>query len=85
VRNQIKTTADGSKLTYHYVLINYTSDTLTKEEATAKLGPIVVQQSCDSPNLRPILDQNGSLSYIYRGSDAAQIVKFDVDISACAG
>ncbi len=79
----VRTSADGNKLTYHYVLINYTSDTLTTDEATAKLSPVVVQQSCSSPNLRPILDQNGSLSYIYTGSDAAQIVKLDVDITAC--
>jgi len=79
----VRTSADGNKLTYHYVLINYTSDTLTTDEATAKLSPVVVQQSCSSPNLRPILDQNGSLSYIYTGSDATQIVKLDVDITAC--
>jgi len=81
----VRTTADGTKLTYHYVLINYTSKTLTTEEATAKLQPVVVQQSCSSPNLRPILDQNGSLSYIYTGSDATQIVKLDIDKSACSG
>jgi len=81
----VKTSADGKKLTYHYVLINHTSDTLTADEATSKLQHIVVEQSCSSPNLRPILDQNGSLSYIYRGSDAEQIVKFDIDITACSG
>jgi len=81
----VKTSADGSKLTYHYVLINHTSDTLTSEEATSKLQSIVIEQSCSSPNLRPILDQNGSLSYIYRGSDAEQIVKFDIDKTACSG
>jgi len=46
----VRTSADGNKLTYHYVLINYTSDTLTTDEATAKLSPVVVQQSCSSPN-----------------------------------
>lgn len=81
----VRTSARGNKLTYHYLLINYTSETLTTDEATTKLRPVVVQQSCSSPNLRPILDQNGSLSYIYTGSDAAQIVKLDVDISACSG
>lgn len=79
----VRASANGSKLTYHYVLINYTSDMLTTEEAAAKLRPVVVQQSCSSPNLRPILDQNGSLSYIYTGSDAAQIVKLEIDKSAC--
>lgn len=81
----VKTSADGSKLTYHYVLINYTSETLTTDEATAKLQTAVVQQSCGSPNLRPILDQGGSISYIYRGSDAVQIVKLDIDKTACPG
>lgn len=81
----IKTSADGRNLTYHYVLINYTSETLTTEEATAKLQPVVLVQSCGSPNLRPILEQNGSISYIYRGSDAVQIVKLDVDLTACPG
>jgi len=81
----IKTSAEDSKLIYHYVLVNYTSETLTSEEATAKLRPLVIQQTCSSPNLRPILDQDGSLSYIYRGSDAVQIVKLDVDLSACSG
>jgi len=81
----VKTSANGSKLTYHYILINHTSDTLSSDEATDKLQPIVVEQSCSSPNLRPILDQNGSLSYIYTGSDAKQIVKFDIDKTACSG
>jgi len=81
----IKTTAVGSQMTYHYLLINHTADTLSTQEASEKLRSVVIQQSCSSPNLRPILDQNGSLSYIYRGSDAAQIVKFDVDKSACSG
>ena len=80
----IKTSAEGTKLTYHYVLINYTSETLTTDEATTRLQPLVVQQSCSSTNLRPILDQDGSISYIYRGSDAAQIVKLDIDKSACS-
>jgi len=81
----VKTSANGTNLIYHYVLINYTSKTITTAEATAKLQPVVVQQSCTSPNLRPILDQNGSLTYIYTGSDAAQIVKLDVDKKACSG
>lgn len=81
----IKTSAEGTKLTYHYVLINYTSENLSTNEATTKLEGNVLKQSCSSPNLRPILDQDGSLSFIYRGSDAKQIVKFDVDKTACQG
>lgn len=79
----IKTSSEGSKLTYHYVLVNYTSETLTANQVADKLGSMVVSQSCDSPNLRPILDQDGSISYIYRGSDAVEIAKFDIDRSAC--
>ncbi len=79
----LNTSVDGNKLTYHYVLVNYTSETLTTDVATAKLQPLVMQQSCGSPNLRPILDQGGSLSYIYKGSDAVQIVKLDIDKSTC--
>jgi len=81
----VKTSADGSRLIYHYVLINYTADTLSSDEASEKLRPVVIQQSCSSPNLRPILDQDGSISYIYTGSDAARIVKFDIDKSVCSG
>lgn len=79
----IKTSSDGNTLTYHYVLINHTSETLTKDEATSRLQPLVVQQSCTNPNLRSILDQDGSISYIYRGSDAVQIAKLDVDKTVC--
>ncbi len=79
----IQTSAEGTKLTYHYVLINYTSETLTTDKAAETLQPLVVQQSCSSPNLRSILDQNGSIAYIYKGSDAVQIAKFDIDITAC--
>jgi len=81
----IKTSAEGTNLVYHYVLLNYTSETLSSEEATSRLQPIVINQSCGSPNMRPILDQEGSISYIYKGSDAVQIAKLDVDISACKG
>ncbi len=81
----IKTSTDGSNLRYHYVLFNHTTATLTTENAEARLSPLVVQQSCNSPNLRPILDQGGSLTYIYNGIDQVQIVKLDVDKSACGG
>lgn len=81
----IKTSAEGNKLIYHYVLVNYTAETLTTAEATAKLQPLVVQQSCSSPNLRPILDQNGSIAYIYKGADAVQIARLDIDKSVCPG
>lgn len=81
----VRTSSEGSKLIYHYLLINHTSESLTTEEVTAKLEPMIVKQSCTSPNLRPILDQKGSVTYIYRGSDAKQIAKFDVDLSACSG
>ncbi len=79
----VKTSTEGKQLTYHYVLVNYTVETLTTDVATATLQPLVIQQSCNSPNLRPILDQGGSLAYIYKGSDAVDIAKLDVDISAC--
>lgn len=79
----IKTASNGNNLIYHYVLVNHTSQTLTPKVAEEKLAPIVVQQSCVSPNLRPILDQGGLLTYIYRGSDAVQIAKLNVDITAC--
>jgi len=81
----IKTAADGTKLTYHYVLLNYTSETLSAAEATTKLQPLVIEQSCNSPNMRPILDQNGSITYIYKGADAVQIAKLDIDKTACNG
>lgn len=79
----IKTSTDGNRLIYHYVLVNYTTETLSTDDASKVLQPLVIQQSCTSPNLRPILDQGGDLSYIYKGSDAVEIAKFDVDITAC--
>lgn len=81
----IKTSSDGSNLRYHYVLFNHTTATIATEDAKARLAPLTVQQSCNSPNLRPILDQGGSLTYIYNGIDQVQIVKLDVDKSACGG
>ncbi len=79
----VKTSAEGTKLTYYYVLINHTLESLSTKAATAKLQPLAVIQSCGSPNLRPILDRDGTLSYIYSGSDEVQIAKLDIDRSAC--
>ncbi|MFK7996717.1 MAG: hypothetical protein AB8B87_21450 [Granulosicoccus sp.] len=79
----VKTSAEGSQLTYHYVLVNYTSMTLSTDDAAAKLEPLVIHQSCNSPNMRPILDQDGLITYIYRGADSVQIVKFDIDKTVC--
>lgn len=80
----VRTSSEGSRLIYHYVLLNHTSETLSEEEANARLESLVVNQSCGSPNLRPILDQDGAITYIYTGSDAKQIIKYDIDISACS-
>lgn len=79
-----KTSSEGNTLIYHYVLVNYLSTELDPLALEQNLRPMVTQQTCTMPNLKPVVDQGGSISYRYTGKDQKQIIAIDIDKSSCS-
>jgi len=65
----VKATAEGKTLTYHYTLIKYSADDLDPEALKETLKPMVTQQTCTMPNLRPVVDKGATIRYQYNGND----------------
>lgn len=78
-----KASSEGNTLIYHYALVNYMSSELDPTSLEQNLTPMLAQQTCSMPNLRPIVDQGGSISYRYSGNDHKQILSIMIDKSAC--
>lgn len=79
----LKTSSDTSTLIFHYVLVNYLSTELDTAVLEQNLRPMLIQQTCTMPNMKPVLDQRGSISYSYNGKDQKQIITINVDKSSC--
>lgn len=79
-----KTSSEGSTLIYHYTLVNYLSSELDAGALEQNLRPMVTQQTCTMPNLKPVVDQGGSISYRYSGKDQKQIIAIDINKSSCS-
>ncbi len=79
-----KTSSEGNKLIYHYVLVNYLSEELDAAALDQSIRPMVVQQTCTMTNLKPVVDQGGSISYRYSGKDQKQILEIVIDKSSCS-
>jgi len=78
-----KTSSEGSALIYHYVLVNHLSTELDAGVFEQNIRPMVTQQTCTMPNLKPVIDQGGSILYRYNGKDQKQILAISIDKSSC--
>ena len=75
--------SQGNTLIYHYELVNYMSSDINAEVFEQNLKPIVIQQTCTMPNLTPVIEQGGTVSYRYNGNDDVHILSINVDKSSC--
>ena len=75
--------SDGSTLIYHFVLVNYLSTELNAEVLEGTMRPIVTEQTCSMPNLKPVLGQGGLISYQYKGKDHESVLVIDIDKNDC--
>lgn len=79
-----KTSSEGNTLIYHYVLVNYLSTEIDPVALEQSLRPMVTQQTCTLSNLKPVIDQGGSISYKYNGKDQKQLLTIVIDKSSCS-
>jgi hypothetical protein len=79
-----KTSSEGNTLIYHYVLVNYLSTELDPVALEQNLRPMVAQQTCTMPSLKPVVDQGGSIAYRYNGKDQKQILAIVIDKRSCS-
>lgn len=66
------------------MLVNYLSSELDAVALEQNLRPMVTQQTCTAPNLKPVIDQGGSVSYRYNGKDQKQILAIVIDKNSCS-
>jgi hypothetical protein len=78
-----KASSEGNTLIYHYVLVNFPASQIDPSALQESIEPMILQQTCSAVNLKPVIDQGGSISYRYSGNDDALIVAVNVDRSRC--
>ena len=78
-----KISAEGKTLIYHYVLVNFLSSELDAEALESNLKPATIQQTCTMSNMKPIIDQGGTVSYRYNGKDQKQVLEINIDKRSC--
>lgn len=75
--------AEGNTLIYHYQLINYLASELDADALGDNIRPILTQQTCSLPNLKPVLSQGGSIAYRYNDKDQVLLVELVIDQASC--
>lgn len=75
--------ANGHSLVYVYRLIELTADDISVEQFYDFLTPALTEQSCNFPNLRPLVDAGAELMYRYKGAQGALIGEIRVTAADC--
>ncbi len=78
-----KISSEGKVLTYQYELVNYASKDLDAIALMKAVKPMVIKQTCTTPNLKSIVDQGGTVSYLYDGKDKVQVIEINVNKQNC--
>jgi hypothetical protein len=78
-----RTSSEGAMLIYHFELVNYLSTEIDAQVLEQSLKPLVIQQTCTMPNLTPVVNQGGTVSYRYNGKDKKQILVINIDKNSC--
>lgn len=75
--------AEGNTLIYHYQLVNYLASELDAAAFGDNIRPMLAQQTCSLPNLKPVLSQGGSIAYRYNDKDQVLLVELVIDQASC--
>lgn len=68
---------------YTLVTVDLQADAIDKDSFNQTMQPIVVQQSCTMPNLRPLIDQGAVISYVYNDKNGNVVTEISVDKGSC--
>lgn len=75
--------AEQTTLIYDYKILTLTSQEMPAADLESLMRPIVIAQSCNMANIRPILDQGATMRYQYTASDDVWLTEIDVSEQDC--
>lgn len=83
-----ETRLDNVKVTksmfqYQYTLVNYALEELDAVATRSAFIPIVKNQACSLPDLKPLVDNGATISFYYRGKNGKEITIIDVSSDQC--
>ncbi|MBW2712919.1 MAG: hypothetical protein JRC77_04130, partial [Deltaproteobacteria bacterium] len=79
-----KVSADGNEMKLHYELVNFISSDVDTDVFLSNMKPAIAGQSCATPSLRAVMDQGGTIAYLYNGNDKKEIATFSVGKDSCS-
>lgn len=68
---------------YEYTLVKYYANELDRDYFLETISPIVGNQTCNAPNIRPLLDKGASIVYIYRGKGGDEFARLTFEPGGC--
>jgi hypothetical protein len=63
--------------------VNYSIEELDVVTTISALIPIVENQACSLPNLKPLIDNGATISFLYRGKNGKEITTINVTSTQC--
>ncbi len=79
-----KVSVTGNEMKFHYELVDFISSDVDKDVILSNMKPAIAQQSCVTPSLRAVMDQGGTITYLYNGNDKKEIATFSVGKDSCS-
>lgn len=77
------TSGYNSRFTYYYTLLNYTADEIDTDTFISQMKPVLLQNTCTSESLAPLVDQGVTIQYIYSDKDRKEITAIAVSPAEC--
>lgn len=78
-----KVSAEDSKMSFHYTLVHFTSETMPREELKSLMYKDIKTQVCTDKDTVELVKKGMLVDYIYNGSDQKNIITFSFDAKVC--
>ena len=78
-----KVSAEGSKMTFHYMLVHFTLETMTAKQLKSLMYEDMKTQVCTDKDTKILLKKGMVVDYTYNGKDKTHITTFAFDAKAC--
>jgi len=77
------TVGPGLRITYHYILRNYTSQNVDPSTVQTNIRTEVTHNMCSKKEMKLGLQYGAIYGYIYAGNDNVEITRFEIDRNDC--
>jgi hypothetical protein len=75
--------SERKTLMHQYNIMNNVISELDPEMMKQKIKPMLTQQTCMTPNIRPLVKQGATMTHIYYGNEGNELFSVDVKESDC--